>query len=329
MNNILLRMPNWVGDFVMATPLIKELKRLYPNARLTVLCKSFLKDLVVADPLVDAVIDFQKKPSIKVLKEKKFDLGILCTNSISTARHLKRAGIPKVIGYSSFLRKLFLTHSLKKISKKQPIHHVERYLKLLNGLGRASDIEVPYLHFFEKDQKKACELLRRNGVFENDILIGLNISAAYGDAKCWPKPYFKKLMEMLLKHEKVKVIFFGLSSIYNEIEEMRMGNPSVINLAGKTTLQELVCCISLLQGMISNDSGPMHIASALKIPLIAIFGSTSPILTGPYNGGKVIESNLSCSPCFKRVCKKHDTKCLKNILPETLYQEAKKLFLWC
>jgi heptosyltransferase-2 len=176
--------------------------------------------------------------------------------------------------------------------------------------------------YVSDEEKKAAELILKSNRFNSNehILIGINPGAAFGSAKCWLPERFHDLTEKLLKDPRIMVAYFGDSAGTPLVKQICKGfDQRVINFAGKTTIRELMALIQSCSVMLTNDSGPMHIAAALKTPLVALFGSTSDVKTGPYGGGIVIHKHVSCSPCYKRVCP-IDFRCMKQIEVDEVYR---------
>ena len=178
------------------------------------------------------------------------------------------------------------------------------------------------MYVTEKEVEESKELLYQRGYRKTKKLVGINPGAAYGTAKCWLPERFRELAIRLLKQD-LYVVFFGDASTASLVKEICMGLPdSVINLAGVTSLRELVCLIKDCNVLVTNDSGPMHIGAAFGVPLVALFGSTDDIATGPYGQAEgVIHKRVSCSPCFKRVCP-IDFKCMKEITVDEVEQRT-------
>jgi len=157
--------------------------------------------------------------------------------------------------------------------------------------------------------------------YGKDIIIGINPGAAYGTAKCWLPDRFIEITKKILELPHTYVIYFGDAAASPLIKTLAEPfSERVINMAAKTSLRELMALIHCCSAFLTNDSGPMHIAAALKTPLLALFGSTSEIKTGPYLKGRVIHKNVECSPCYKRVCP-IDFRCMKRIEVSEVYNE--------
>lgn len=321
--NIIVRMPNWVGDLVMATSVLSDLKRIYPYATLSVLAQEGVYELLKNDKDIDKLyclkkqkgIFFNNKENLDIILELKkttFDYGILLTNSLSSAYFFHRAGIKNSIGYKKYFRNFLLKNSIELI--KDNVHQIIKYKNLLNPLGIEISDTNPRLYFDSDEVKNVKNILYQKGFNDNKTLIGINPLARYGSAKCWPIDRFKEVAARLAQDKKNTIVFIGDRFSKDLIKKVCFDLPSnVINLAGDTTLRELMCIIKLCNLFITNDSGPMHLASALDIPLIALFGSTSDLLTGPYNEKAiVINKKVECAPCFKRKCPS-DFKCMHQI----------------
>lgn len=320
MSKFLLRLPNWIGDAVMATPLLEAIKLSFPMAHLTVLAALSVADVVRGNPYIDELIEFSRSKGnredlgfdlSKRLKKEKFDISINLPTSISSNFLFSRSGIKRRIGYKSFFSTFLLTD---KVAKKTGQHQIDIFLQLLYPLGIFLPQLKPKLFLIPGEEQSTRSFLDRLGIKEGQRLIVINPGAAYGSAKCWPKERFRELaLRFVNLDNQPNIVFIGTGAMQDEIEEMITGlSPKVINLAGKTSIRTLMGIISQADLVISNDSGPMHMASALRRPLIAIFGSTDQRFTGPYYGETVIDKKVACSPCFKRTCP-IDFRCMKQI----------------
>ena len=327
---IIIRMPNWLGDFVMATPILKDVRHHWPEATLTVMCSKVLSTVIQEDPNVNHVLTFDKMSGcdrigggkvIEELKQGNYDIGILLTNSFSSALWFWRAGIPYRLGYADHWRSLLLSPAHPFPLERETQHLVITYKKLLEPLGISVSDTSPHLYLTEKETGEAIQNLAQLGVQASDLLIGINPGAAYGSAKCWLPERFTHLTQRLLEHTEAKLIFFGDRAGLPLVEGICEEFPKdrVINLAARTTLRELMAYIARCTLFLTNDSGPMHVASALGTPLIVLFGSTSDVATGPYHGGKVIHKRVPCSPCYRRECP-IDFRCMKRIEVQEVYE---------
>lgn len=334
--NILLKMPNWLGDLVMATAAAADLRDHFPEAKITALCQSNTAALLQNHPAVDEIFSYNRPSGwirriehfdlIEEIRRGEYDLGILLTNSFSSAWWFWRGHVKYRLGFAANLRSFLLTQAVpfKKEFKKQ--HLVQTYKELLRPLGIAPSNTPPKLYLSDEEKNSARELLTLKGIPENALVVGINPGAAYGSAKCWLPDRFVDLSKKLLNRKNLYILYFGDSAGTNLVDSIctQLPQERVLNLAGKTTLRELLALIDLCNLFLTNDSGPMHIASALGIPLVALFGSTDDTCTGPYNGGRVIHKHVECSPCYKRVCP-IDFRCMKSIEVDEVYHELEKL----
>ncbi|MDB6081113.1 MAG: rfaF [Chlamydiia bacterium] len=327
---ILVRMPNWLGDAVMATPVLEDLKRSYPNAKVTALSSDVIATLLQGNPYVDEAITFSRKGALKsketkriteLLSSSSYDFGILLTGSFSSAWQLYRAKIPSRIGYPGHFRKALLTEPVPYADNYEKEHLVISYKKLLAPLDISLSDTSPHIYISKDEQKSAQKLLESHDISSDHTIIGINPGAAYGSAKCWPKERFRELTERLLKNTTIRVLYFGEQSSKPLIDDICRGLPlRVVNLVGKTNLRELFALINSCTLIITNDSGPMHVAAALKKDLVAIFGSTNDIKTGPYGIGRVIHHHVPCSPCYLRSCP-IDFRCMTSISVDEVIQQ--------
>lgn len=330
MTRIIVRMPNWLGDAVMGTPILLDIRKAMPDAQITVMCKEPLGDLFHGNPAIDEIFTFkipntfyyklEHRDLIARLKEGRYDIGILLPNSFTSAWWFFRGGVKRRIGFKSDGRSFLLTDRVPFPATRGKEHLVDTYKDLLSPLGIGRSDTPPTL-FVSDDEKKAAEtLLSEYRIPKDAELFGINPHAAYGPAKCWPPDRYRDLCKRLLQTPNRYLLFFGdntakelCASIVTELN-----SPRAINLAGATSLRLFLALLSKLTMFVTNDSGPMHLAAALKTPLVAIFGSTSEIATGPYHHGTVIHKHVSCSPCFKRVCP-IDFRCMKQISVDEVY----------
>lgn len=330
--NILVRMPNWLGDVVMSTPILTDLRTAFPSASITAMCVKPLCELLSEDQAIDELFCFAKPANDFVRREDlrniigkieagKYDLGILLTNSFSSAWWFWQGKVKRRIGYSDHFRKILLTDSLALPKEKE--HFVVTCKKLLSPLGIPISSTMPRLYVSDKEVEESKELLYQRGYVKGKKLIGINPGAAYGFAKCWPAERFRALAMRLLLKTDAYIVFFGDVKTALLVKEISYGLPEkVIDLAGVTRLRELACLIKDCTVFVTNDSGPMHIAAAFETPVVALFGSTDDKITGPYGQKEnVINKNVSCSPCFKRTCP-IDFRCMEQISIEDVLEQV-------
>lgn len=325
---IIVRMPNWVGDLVMATPVLQDLRAEYPESKITAMAREPIAELLRHESAIDELFAYSKPESgflrrqlrrdiIGKLRAGKYDRGLLLTNSFSSAWWFWVGNVKQRIGFAGNWRSFLLTDA---VPRPEGLHQVEEYKALL---GTPDTPSSPRLILTEGETRIARELLRQRGMLPGMKLVGINPGAAYGSAKCWPLARFRALALKLLEDRKVILLFFGDVTQGELVREICRGLPErVLNLAGLTSLRELMALIAECDVLVTNDSGPMHIAAALDVPIVALFGSTDPDKTGPWgNRDAVIHKKASCAPCFRRVCP-IDFRCMKEIGVEEVAEKV-------
>lgn len=334
--NIVVKMPNWLGDLVMATPVLADIRAKWPNAQITAMAQSNVAGLLKCDPNINDLFSY-KRPNgwiprqqhweiIETIRLGQYDLGVLLTNSFSSAWWLWMGKVKNRIGFATNLRSPLLTKAVPFPENKETQHLVITYKQLLEPLGIPLSQSDPALYISDEEMRNAKSTLQKFGaVLGKNIIVGINPGAAYGSAKCWLPERFQSVTRHLLENPNIYVVYFGDPSGAPLVNDICKDMPErVINLAGKTNLRELLALIKSCSIFLTNDSGPMHIAAALKVPLLALFGSTSDVRTGPYGIGKVIHKHVECSPCYKRVCP-IDFRCMKRIEVDEVYNELQGL----
>lgn len=319
---LIVKMPNWVGDLVMATPVLQDLRTKFPEAEITAMARDPIAVMLQHDPAVDALFAYARPANgflrrqlrrdlILKLRAGDYDVGVLLTRSFSSAWWFWAGRVKRRIGYAGNWRSLLLTDALER---PEGTHQVEEYKRLLSPLGIFSTQSVPRLIVTDSEREVAREWLRQRGVHPGMRLVGINPGATYGSAKCWPLERFRALSLKLLEDPKMALVFFGDQWQVELVREICRGLPErVLNSAGATTLRELMALIGQCSAVVTNDSGPMHIAAALDIPLVALFGSTSPERTGPWGrSDAVMSKRAACAPCYRRVCP-IDFRCMREI----------------
>lgn len=323
--NIIIRMPNWLGDLVMATPIIADVRAKYPKAHITAMCKHTLAPVLQFDPHLNAVYGFRKpniwlhhrqhQEIIQTIGHGEYDLGIILTNHFSTAWWFWQGNVKNRIGYASGYRNCLLNMAVPLPETIETQHLVITYKMLLQPLGIPVSKTPPQLYINKEEQYAVSDLLNSLGVDPaKHVLVGINPGAAYGSAKCWLPHRFRAVTERLLEHPDYVVMYFGDAAGAPVVHEICQHFPErVINLAGKTTIRELMALIQKCHALLTNDSGPMHVAAALGTPLVALFGSTNDIKTPPYGQeSSVIHKHVECSPCYLRSCP-IDFRCMTGI----------------
>ncbi len=330
---LLVKMPNWLGDVVMSLPAVESLRGLFPHAKIACLIKEGLADAVRNFNALDFTIAYEhgsgiqavwkRLRTIRNVRRNFFDAVVLLTNSFESALWMYLSGIPLRVGYRTAGRGFLLTHSVRR--NPSPGHQIQYYLDLVAALGEAGEPSAPSVRISPRDREWADDFIRSMGVSSKETLVGLCPGAAYGAAKMWLGGRFIQVSRRICEHSSARFLVFGgksdseaCSTVADGIGEM------AINLCGKTTLRELAALMERCALVISNDSGPLHLAAAAGTPVIGIFGSTDPTRTAPPQNCTVIKKSVPCSPCFKRECPT-DFQCMTSISAEEVYQEAAQI----
>jgi len=331
---ILIRSVNWIGDAILTTPSISALRKNFPQARISILAKPYVSEVFKYNPDIDEIILYegsslgQRLRLINSLRKMGFDLAVLFQNAFEAALIAYLSGISRRLGYSTDGRGLLLRPSMPVKAETLMKHHLEYYLDLLRGAGLKVEKGPLILNLDEKERRWAADFLIERGWKEGDEIVGISPGATYGSAKRWPPQRFASLADRLIE-EGLKVIIFngpGEGDIIEEIKRSsRFGlHHSRLITDGKTSIRELASLIQRCSVFVSNDTGPMHIASALKVPVVAIFGPTDPNATGPVGEDhRVIQKKVECSPCFLRECPK-GLRCMNLIRVEEVLETVRE-----
>ena len=323
---ILVIGPSWLGDMVMAQKLFKVIKDHYPKSKLHVASPIWTVPLVSRMPEVDKAIalpfshgefNLTKRYQLgKSLKAEDYTQAIVLTNSFKSALIPFFANIPKRTGFLGEMRFGLINDRIKK--DKSLYRTVDQFLAL--APKNKNVITSLSTHLISKPNQ--ARKLLKSKLKPSDKVLGIAPGAEYGEAKRWPIEYFAKVAIEAIENNW-KVILLGSSNDHDLGKSLeRLTKNKVINLIGKTTLEEVIDVMSLCNTFLSNDSGLMHVAASLGIKQIAIFGSSDPKKTPPLSRhAKSIYLGLSCSPCFERTCPLQHTNCLKNIKPEEIIKK--------
>ncbi|MDH3393659.1 MAG: lipopolysaccharide heptosyltransferase II [Desulfobulbaceae bacterium] len=318
---ILIRSTNWIGDAIMTTPAVRTIRENFPSAHISILSHPWVADVFAASPHVDEIILYRKKDRHRgvsgiwrlgrTLADRHFDLAIYLQNAFEAALIGKLAAIPNRAGYTTDGRSLLLTHRAKIRREIKKVHQVHYYQDMLKQLGLTPGSDELFLQLPPETIRWAHEFTTSH---KSGPTIGLNPGAAYGPAKCWPAERYGMLAARLAKEHNATLLVFGTSADNTVAEAIKAQSPDrIVNLAGKTNLSEAMALIGACDAFVTNDSGLMHVGAALKTPLVAIFGSTDSVATGPYaDNAVVIQKDLPCRPCLKTHCKS-DFRCMTDI----------------
>lgn len=333
---ILIVNVNWIGDVIFSTPFIKTVRQSYPDSHVACLLHPRCVDVLKDNPRIDEIIIYDeeglhkslsgKLKLISALRKKKFDVAFILHRSFTKALIAFLAGARERIGYPTKNRGMFLTKTVE--IPDEEIHKVEYFLNLARAYGMSAR-DLSYEFFIkDSDRKKIRQFLNENGIGDKDMVIVLCPGGNW-DPKRWPKDNFAKLADILIEKLKAKIVISGAKkdmALAGEIKNAIKNTPVVS--CGKTDLKELGALLERANLVIANDSGPMHLAVAMKTKVIALFGPTSPRLTGPYGAGnyKVIWNNEECDvPCYDATCA--ENRCMSKIAVDEVFKEAEKMLL--
>jgi lipopolysaccharide heptosyltransferase II len=304
---VCLRVPNWVGDAVMGLPVLPGLAQVFPQAQITVLAAPRVAPLFAGHPQVARTIVYPsglEKWRLLWSLRGGCDVGVALPNSLEAALGLWLAGATTRVGYDTDGRRPFLTVLLDGREKLHGLHTVFYLLGVLRAFGEVTHFSPPRLYLTEAEIAAAQSLLDGSGSPVSGPWVALSPGAAYGPAKRWPPERFAAVGERLMEELGARLVLLGGPEDQSAVAEVtRRLNGPCLDLAGKTTLRQALAVLSQVQVLVTNDSGLMHAAAALGVPLAAIFGSTNPHATRPFTDkATVIYHGLPCAPCLKRTC---------------------------
>jgi len=335
---ILVRATNWVGDAIMAMPALRAVRARFPRARIAIVARPYVADIYRGQEICDELISYDPKGAhaglsgrerlARELRVQKFDVALLLQNAFDAAWLAWRAGIPERIGYARDGRSLLLTNKIP-VPKRDaiPPHEQFYYLELLRRAGWLDSLpgeSFVRLSTTEDQRQRAAQALSAAGARRNLPRIAIGAGASYGSAKCWPPERFADFVNRFRLYTDADVILFGTASEQTVSDAIAAGieGPS-ISLVGKTTIADLPALLAQCQLFVGNDSGAMHVAAAVGLPVVAIFGPTDPHGTAPITPRcTVVQEKPYCSPCFLRRCP-IDHRCMTGVMPEAVEAAAR------
>ena len=328
---ILIRATNWVGDAILALPALRQVRAKFPQATIAVVARPYVADLYRDQGICDELIPYDPKGEhggwsgrerlAREIHEKKFDVALLLQNAFDAAWLVWRAGVPERIGYARDGRRLLLTRAITVPKAGEiPAHEKFYYLELLRRAGWINDLPDDTLISLQVPsgaRQRATEKLLQAGASPHATRVAIGPGASYGSAKCWPPERFAEWANWLQARSDAEVILFGTAaetSVSEAITAKIMRKP--LDLTGKTTIAELPALFSQCHLFLGNDSGAMHVAAAVGLPVVAVFGPTDPHGTAPVTPrSTVVQEKPYCSPCFLRRCPT-DHRCMTNVTAE-------------
>ncbi|MBL7157120.1 MAG: lipopolysaccharide heptosyltransferase II [Candidatus Omnitrophica bacterium] len=332
---ILIVEVNWLGDVLFSTPFIRAVREKFKNAHITCMIAPRTKEILEHNPRIDELIIYDEKGThksllgkwrlVSQLRKKEFDLAVLLHRSFTRAFMTYLAGIKERAGYRTKKRGSLLTHPVE--APWEPLHKVEYFLKIAKSLG-CNISNKDYEFFITGNEREYIEKeLSKTAVEKEDFLVVINPGGNWAP-KRWDEENFASISDILISKYKVKVVASGAEKDIERTTRIKKRmKENLITFAGKTNLKQLGALLERANVVISSDSGPMHIAVTMKSNVIALFGPTSPRLTGPYGNGsyRVIQKNVECEiPCYDLACDNY--RCMKAITVDDVLEVFDHLY---
>jgi heptosyltransferase-2 len=326
----MVRSTNWIGDAVMTTPAMGALRSCFPAAEIVVVANPLVAELFSHHPFCDRVLVYDKKKSHQgmlglmrfcgELRRERFDLAILLQNAVEAAFMAFLACIPRRAGYATDGRGLLLTHPVPIGLEERRLHHTRYYLQMLEALD---------IHGGDGLLRLACadneSAWAREQIGEGTPVV-INPGAAYGSAKRWYPERFAEVGNRLAAEFGARIILTGgpgETEIGRDIAAAMDIAP--LNLIGRTSVRQMMAVLSLSRLVVTNDSGPMHVAAAFGVPIVAVFGPTDHTTTSPLaENCRIIRKEVDCAPCLLRQCPT-DHRCMEAIGVDDVMAGAREL----
>jgi heptosyltransferase-2 len=340
-SNIVIRLPNWVGDVVMAAPLLRAVRARFPAAKVTIVCRPYVRKIIEGAPWFDGIIDDDIRGPLRAmrtgfrLRKEKFDLALILPNSFETALAMKVAGIPKRIGYPLNNRGWLLTDSLpyeKEPGKRRmPEPMVDYYLRFADHIGieDSADNRKIELPVAAESESRAAAFWKKHGLENRKPVIGINPGAAYGSSKLWTPANWAAVSDSLAKSDGAKCVYYcgpGEADIAREVTGLCKNAP--VSTADEIVpLDDLKSHVRRLDLLITTDSGPRHYAVAFDVPVVVLMGPTDSRYTDAHLEKTIIlqPGNLDCCPCHLKRCPLPENLCMTRTTPDDVLAAARKL----
>jgi heptosyltransferase-2 len=333
---VVVRGTNWVGDAVMTVPALRALRRLLPDAEITLVIRPWARGVFTDQKFVDNVLVYDRRNAFSVInqirawKSREFDLALLFQNAFEAAVIPFFAGVPIRLGYATESRQKLLTNPVPLPDWRSSEHEVFYYLYLVAALEQAlfgSNTLFEHepdigLELAESKGEDARKLLFQSGLTDESSIIAICPGSINSRAKRWPAERFAKLGDELIEQGK-QVLLIGSKDEEDVTSDVtsRMRNAPVV-LTGKTTLDQLIGVLSISSLVVTNDTGPAHIAASLGRPTLVIFGPTNPLTTRPFSSqAEILRHPPDCAPCMLRDCP-IDHRCMTAITVEEVLEHS-------
>lgn len=336
---IVVRGTTWVGDSVMTVPALRALRRLFPDAEITLATRSWAKGLFAEANFVDELLGIERRGVWSVAsqallwRKRRFDLAVLFQNAFEAALIPFLAGVPHRLGFATQGRTFLLTHPIALPEWRATKHEVFYYLYLIAALEHAvgsTNTVCEYdpdisLQLSEFSRAQAAAMFRANGLNEGKGVVAICPGSINSRAKRWPANRFAALADRLLQDGR-QVVLVGSANerdVTDEVTRNMKGQPLV--LTGTTSLEQAEAVLGLVDLVVTNDTGPAHIAAALGRPTVVIFGPTNPLTTRPFSSfAEVVRHPPDCAPCMLRDCP-IDHRCMTAISVNEVFDKSMAL----
>jgi heptosyltransferase II len=335
---ILIRATNWVGDAIMALPALRAVRKRFPEAEIAIAARPYVADIYRNQDICNQLIPYDpnglhegfsgRARLAAEIRLQKFDVALLLQNAFDAAWLAWRANIPERVGYGRDGRSFLLTKAVPVPRQEEiPAHEKFYYLELLRRIGWIDSVQdETFITLSVPDEKRqsAAEFLKKSGVRQGVRRIAIGAGASYGSAKCWSPSRFADVANRLQSEGDADAILFGTAAEARVsiaiAAEMRR---PPIDLTGKTAIADLPALLSQCHLFIGNDSGAMHVAAAVGLPIVAVFGPTDPFGTAPVTPRcTIVQEKPYCSPCFLRRCPT-DHRCMTAVTADMVEAAAR------
>jgi len=318
---IVIRAPNWIGDSILALPAIESVAHNYPEAEIWIAARGWVKDLFSQQAGITGVLTLPDKLDHKtipqtaaMLKQHRFDIALLLTNSFASALLFYWARIPERWGCGRDGRRILLSRSVDCFNPPGEPHQVYYYLNLTSRLGLEPTSPQLNLTLSPEEFAWGEKILAGYVSAPRQKIVILNPGGYYGSAKRWPPSYYADLAARLQERNNALIVIIGSAADAALAKEVSSRLPKdSADLTGKTDLRQLAGILAAADLCVTNDSGPMHIANALHVPVVAMFGPTLPAVTQPFQAPSAcLHKEVVCWPCAYRDCP-FDHRCMRQI----------------
>lgn len=332
---IVVRGTNWVGDAVMQIPALRQLRRVFPDAEISLHTRAWARGIFEDAAFIDRILPFEDESSnskivlseSKILRAEKFDLAVIFPNSFQSALLAKLGNVRKRFGYATDKRSFLLTDALPVPVWKNERHEIFYYLNIVAEVekkyfGATTILESePQFDLTISDERKtqAGKILAANGVDLSKKIVALAVGSTNSRAKRWQTANYAELNDKIQTELDAEVILIGSPDeleVSLDVAEQSQMKPKI--LTGKTSLAEATAILSVCDLLVSNDTGPAHISAALNTETLVIFGPTNPAATRAWNS-EIITKNVECAPCMLRDCP-IDHRCMTRISAREVFE---------